>query len=456
MSLKKPSVPALTGAAGSTKPAPTTLVDAFNFPDENWTQVLLRSVEPTQKETAPPTNTMVEDPREKMDHEKQTLFVTKPDYSTLNTPVMTPVLSNTPENESPLTKMLKTEGITELTLPVVYEDPNPTTVPVDNMFPAEFDQLWQLTSSPSFCPDPFQCVNPRDAEGIQVPDFEIDEGIDVMEEFSFSPMLAANAGFENTDLIPATIEDGMANMTVDQRSLQTEPEAMEFDLLQFVVDETIAADTALPFQTIKEEDVDNTPEIAEPLPSTSAQADLVQTYTVEVTTVKKKGRGRPPKTTPGLITPRPGRTTGSSRSSDHIYVVRSEDRDTQRYRRMRDLNNEASRRCRQNRKSKFFQLEIEREQLEKKNKALKFKLQKMEEIVSTLKQKFISDISNPAAQKKTTAPATVVSADLVQDFGFIQQNHVTPMPVPAVAQVVQEPTNFPDLLDMESEWSGIN
>merc|ERR1719410_3130320 len=65
----------------------------------------------------------------------------------------------------------------------------------------------------------------------------------------------------------------------------------------------------------------------------------------------------------------------------------------EKYRKMRDQNNEASKRCRANRKRKHQELEDELIELERKNVVLKEKMDSMEREVKLLKKKFLSDIS---------------------------------------------------------------
>jgi len=205
-----------------------------------------------------------------------------------------------------------------------------------------------------------------------------------------------------------------------------------------------------------------TSQVEEPIPSPSAIAinrkvskDAPKRMKIEIVKPKKKGPGRPPRIEARVITPKPIRHGRVTKVDDHVYVRREDSEDDQKYRRMRDLNNEASKRCRQNRKNKFIAVEIEMEYLEEKNKELKFKVRKMEEIVSTLKKKFISDIANP----KQKAKREIVAADLFpvpQNMGLVQTTNtsqevfVAPTPPQALNT---EQTYFPDLLDME--WGGI-
>merc|ERR1711862_358445 len=65
----------------------------------------------------------------------------------------------------------------------------------------------------------------------------------------------------------------------------------------------------------------------------------------------------------------------------------------EKYRKMRHQNNEASKRCRANRKRKSQELEEELTELERKNVILRAKIDSMEREVKLLKKKFLSDIS---------------------------------------------------------------
>jgi len=475
MSLKKPSVTAPTGVVGVPSSL-TTLHSAFSQP-EDWTLALKMALEPTtpaQKTTHPaPSTSLAEHYGENLATEKQTLFVNNgllagcSVTSALNTPDMnTPVMTSPQQecDESPLIKMLNNKKleVTEMMVPVV-EDPHPTTIPNEhNVFPIdEFTAVWDAAtfSHGPFATDPFQCLNPRLAEGLPAQSHEdIDEGIHE-PDMDTSPMFAGEYFINMEDaFIPTTVEMTKTDaMTVDEGSL-CNTEAMvdlgEGDLLQWLVDETIAPDAAFPAQLeaqlVKDEQLHLpatvTSQVEEPIPSPSTSTinkkvskDAPKRMKIEIVKPKKKGPGRPPRIEARVITPKPirdGRVTKVS--DDHVYV-RLEDSEDQKYRRMRDLNNEASKRCRQNRKNKFIAVEIEMEYLEEKNKELKFKVRKMEEIVATLKKKFISDIANP----KQRAKREIVAADLVpvpQNMGLVQTTET-------------EQTNFPDLLDME--WGGI-
>jgi hypothetical protein len=103
-------------------------------------------------------------------------------------------------------------------------------------------------------------------------------------------------------------------------------------------------------------------------------------------------RGRPPSTPQPILSVADHSYDGyddSSLSADDIKGAK--------YRRMRDLNNEASKRCRQNRKRKFGTLIDSESDLRERNAELKMKCKQMEELVERLKNEFIGKVSNPMA-----------------------------------------------------------
>jgi len=83
-----------------------------------------------------------------------------------------------------------------------------------------------------------------------------------------------------------------------------------------------------------------------------------------------------------------------------IIEVKNEDlREDEKYRKMRNQNNEASRKCRLNRKRKLADMEEEYELLQEKNTFLKSRLEEMENEVKVWKKKLLSDISNTSIKK---------------------------------------------------------
>ena len=71
-----------------------------------------------------------------------------------------------------------------------------------------------------------------------------------------------------------------------------------------------------------------------------------------------------------------------------------------KYRRMRDLNNLASKRCRQNRKRKFEALEAEEDELRSTNAQLKMRCKHLEDLVGKMKKAFLAKVTNPQKASK--------------------------------------------------------
>merc|ERR1719320_1422363 len=89
----------------------------------------------------------------------------------------------------------------------------------------------------------------------------------------------------------------------------------------------------------------------------------------------------------------------SESSSQTKVKVKSEDLgEDEKYRKMRIQNNEASRKCRQNRKRKQQDMEEECKLLEERNVFLKSRLEDMGMEVKVWKKKFLMDIKNTSAQ----------------------------------------------------------
>lgn len=113
----------------------------------------------------------------------------------------------------------------------------------------------------------------------------------------------------------------------------------------------------------------------------------------------KRGRGRPPVAPGRAITPRVSRAGKivSGSESDGLYISDGNLTDAEisdfRYRRMRDLNNEASKRCRENRKTKFQMLEEELNQLKARNLELTTRWRRLEAAVQKIKQQYVQFIA---------------------------------------------------------------
>merc|ERR1712096_203996 len=147
------------------------------------------------------------------------------------------------------------------------------------------------------------------------------------------------------------------------------------------------------------------------IPSANEEVNQSQDETLNVPAPKRKGPGRPRKPRTER-TPKPrGRpakplsespaplTDHHNYSSDAASTSDSSSNGSvviQRYRRMRDLNNVASQRCRLRRREKMQEAFDELIQQENRNKDLTMKVKVLEEQVSALKARFLDSVANPA------------------------------------------------------------
>jgi len=111
----------------------------------------------------------------------------------------------------------------------------------------------------------------------------------------------------------------------------------------------------------------------------------------------KRKRGRPARETPLDITPKLPRLNPHS-DSDSCGGLTDSEVSALKYRRMRDLNNEASKRCRQSRKERLTVQEVQAKELQIKNEKLKTIIRQMEQKIRILKSKILSDVSNPSVR----------------------------------------------------------
>jgi len=106
-----------------------------------------------------------------------------------------------------------------------------------------------------------------------------------------------------------------------------------------------------------------------------------------------------------VIERRPRRTPARKARAQPVEVTPAEHRRAPRmtladpeekYRRMRDLNNDASKRCRENRKRKLQQLQEDLVAEEQRNQTLKLKLRLLEEAKEEAKRMFLQSIAKGA------------------------------------------------------------
>ena len=108
----------------------------------------------------------------------------------------------------------------------------------------------------------------------------------------------------------------------------------------------------------------------------------------------------------------------TSYASDSTTGMTDDEVSALKYRRMRDLNNEASKRCRENRKQKKVKETEELDNLIAKNEKLKQIVRRMEAKVAFLKRKFLERVENPgreiaAARRREVGQRLNISPDII-------------------------------------------
>jgi hypothetical protein len=181
-----------------------------------------------------------------------------------------------------------------------------------------------------------------------------------------------------------------------ERSLQKNSEE-SIDLLAYVTDSTIKVDDPAFLAFIG----NTTPGVAEAV-SKQQPPRGKKLSAKRATATKTKAAAET--TDDHSYVPAPSTSTSSTSGGDRGGVVK--------YRRMRDLNNEASKRCRQNRKRKQSGLEVEAEALQKRNAVLKARCLKMETLVERMKKQFLKRIAKP----KTPLDLDKIMADRLAKF----------------------------------------
>jgi len=195
------------------------------------------------------------------------------------------------------------------------------------------------------------------------------------------------------------------------------------DLLKFVMDETIGADIET-FNThfnITEDQVAtiNVDDLFDPQPSTSTANNItIKTEVTEefdgdedyVPVPAKRPRGRPrlPRSEDTLPRRPRGRPATApeyanvSEIDNEIEIMSGPQKKEAKYRRMRDLNNAASKRCRVNRKRKFEEMETEVQREEARNAKLKIQMEALEIQVDNFKKMIIDMIKTKKHNQQIT------------------------------------------------------
>merc|ERR1712203_214618 len=236
--------------------------------------------------------------------------------------------------------------------------------------------------------------------------------------------------FENTDeewiaSLIDEIENDRGNVSMISE------EAEEPDLLKMVIDDSIGVQTLAqqlntPLETLNINDIFALSEIdTAPVVPTCAQEDTISHIETSDEPMKKpRGRGRPRKERAAVVVKR-SRVRPSKLPSNVNDVMAAHHNysnggalnstlttDERRYRRMRDLNNVASQRCRLKRKEKMHGAVSQLKEEEEKNKLLTMRMRLLEEQVIALKEEFKKRVANPRMilVSKTKVPTKETAA----------------------------------------------
>jgi len=281
-------------------------------------------------------------------------------------------------------------------------DATPTTLDNEELF----QNVWGFGSG---------ACSPAPAEMVAVPPFLVDGGAN-MEDEGFCPSP------DSAPLLSQLVEPTPPEILpiVTDLSTHVEPKVEDpstDDLLSWIANDNFMPTSEMPGE-VKEEEVEvqipttldtsqlfihyPTPQQDFDRPVAQPAENIVAERQSRQSTTKRRGRGRPSVPLGRAITPRlPRRRITSGEESDTTAVYYSTDEgslteaeaEKMRYRRMRDLNNEASKRCRENRKGKFAQLEEQRDTLMVRNQALRKRLSTLEANVRKLKSFYLEHLA---------------------------------------------------------------
>merc|ERR1712141_659086 len=302
-------------------------------------------------------------------------------------------------------------------------------VPVTN----NMDELSSIWGADALSNDLiYQVANPLEVEGKEfAPSMQDDTSTEdtsnttsTSNEDGKQNMIAHNKDIENVDaemqyIFQNTDDEWVASL-IDEiendrgDASKINDEAEEPDLLKMVIDDSIGVQTLAqqlntPLETLNINDIFALSEIetAPVIPNCAEEDASSHMDTSDESMKKPRGRGRPRKERSAVVVKRSrGRpsklpsTVSDVMASHHNYsnggaLNSTLTTDERRYRRMRDLNNVASQRCRLRRKEKMHGAVSQLKEEEEKNKLLTMRVRLLEEQVLALKEEFKKRVANP-------------------------------------------------------------
>lgn len=265
-------------------------------------------------------------------------------------------------------------------------------------------------------------VNPLEVEGIA----SSDDSSNAEETIEMELPVVSIGSPDDFEFVfdQATIEEDAPAETSFESNNDFEIPADSCDLFKMVLDETIQPDSE-EFQNYVN-DVGVVPGAYETLdlgaligPSTSSTEFKVKEEphvqgVADHVTIVKRGRGRPRLPKPEVEPPR--RPRGRPPTASTVAVLREDS--TDKYRRMRDLNNAASKRCRMNRKRKMGAMEKEEEELKEKNMRLQIQVHQLEKTVEKVKSAVFMMVEKTKTKNAATVNQEVAPPAPLPEFSF--------------------------------------
>merc|ERR1712047_43269 len=292
-----------------------------------------------------------------------------------------------------------------------------------------------------------EIVNEESIE-IEVPVVQVQEAFEEVvvppkevKTMSLDQVWSGDSMFED-EMMPVNPYEihGDAPVNVDPTVDEAEVDDNDMDLLKFVLDDTIQLDDPNVVEWTKTEEVEEDlatidmgaligPSTSRDLPEVIKEEPMDfddPDWTTEEPE-KKRGRGRP--RIPRPYPEPPKRPRGRPPTAATVAVINEYDSSTMsegdqklvKYRRMRDLNNAASKRCRVNRKRKFEVMEDELSLLERRNITLKTEVDGLEARVEKAKKIIFAMVQKKNQQNNDVTSTSTASRNEVEAANVVSQ-----------------------------------
>jgi len=290
-----------------------------------------------------------------------------------------------------------------------------------------------------------EIVNEEESIEIEVPVVQVQEAFEEVVEkkktMSLDQVWSGDSMFED-EMMPVNPYEihGDAPVNVDPTVDEAEVDDNDMDLLKFVLDDTIQLDDPNVVEWTKTEEVEDDlatidmgaligPSTSRDLPEVIKEEPMDfddPDWTTEEPE-KKRGRGRP--RIPRPYPEPPKRPRGRPPTAATVAVINEYDSSTMsegdqklvKYRRMRDLNNAASKRCRVNRKRKFEVMEDELSLLERRNITLKTEVDGLEARVEKAKKIIFAMVQKKNQQNNDVTSTSTASRNEVEAANVVSQ-----------------------------------